>query len=88
MWCVLFEGIILPQKLLLLLVVFQCMTRVITNTRVLTACVFFLAGWRCGPVDFDLLQRATQRERARWDMNTSFTSTAGRVRTIIKADLG
>lgn len=26
------------------------------QNHVLTACVFLLAGWRCGPVDLDLLQ--------------------------------
>lgn len=32
----------------------------------LTTCVFFLAGWRRGPVNFDLLQKGAKTERTRW----------------------
>lgn len=49
----------------------------LTIFSVLTTCVFFLAGWRRGPVDFDLLQRVAQKKQARWGMFISLTVKLG-----------
>lgn len=85
-----FQLINITYKIWLFLCIMVIMRYYYPHWNALTTCVFFLAGWRRGPVDFDLLRRWAEKEQARWGMFISFTAKPD-ISTIrlydLKADL-